>query len=125
MSASQMPRDYYEVLGVPRDASETEIKKAFRRLARELHPDVNQHDPDAEEKFKEAAAAHEALTGADRRATYDRYGHGVRRRGGQSPNFDGFCSLSNIFEAFFGQCGGGFGSTFGGSSGGGGGAAQD
>src|ERR1700729_2475554 len=64
MSASQMPRDYYEVLGVPRDASETEIKKAFRRLARELHPDVNQHDPDAEEKFKEAAAAHEVLTAA-------------------------------------------------------------
>src|SRR6202042_2578137 len=126
MSASQMPRDYYEVLGVPRDASETEIKKAFRRLARELHPDVNQHDPDAEEKFKEAAAAHEVLTDADRRATYDRYGHEGLRRGGQSPNFDGFGSVSDIFEAFFGASGGGggFGAIFGGGFGGGGGGVQ-
>jgi molecular chaperone DnaJ len=122
-----MPRDYYEVLGVPRDASEAEIKKAFRRLARELHPDVNQHDPDAEEKFKEAAAAHEVLTDADRRATYDRYGHEGLRRGGQSPNFEGFGSVSDIFEAFFGSGGGGgggFGSIFGGGFGGGGGAVQ-
>jgi molecular chaperone DnaJ len=119
-----MPRDYYEVLGVPRDATEAEIKKAFRRLARELHPDVNQHDPDAEEKFKEAAAAHEVLTDADRRATYDRYGHEGLRRGGQSPNFDGFGSVSDIFEAFFGQGGGGFGSIFGGGFGGAGGAVQ-
>src|ERR1700744_1715922 len=122
MSASQMPRDYYEVLGVSRDATETEIKKAFRRLARELHPDVNQHDPDAEEKFKEAAAAHEVLTDADRRATYDRYGHEGLRRGGQSPNFDGFGSVSDIFEAFFGQGGAGFGPIFGGGFGGPGGA---
>ena len=50
-----MPRDYYDLLGVTRDASDTEIKKSFRRLARELHPDVNDHDPAAEEKFKEAA----------------------------------------------------------------------
>jgi molecular chaperone DnaJ len=119
-----MPRDYYEVLGVSRDASEAEIKKAFRRLARELHPDVNQHDPDAEEKFKEAAAAHEVLTDADRRATYDRYGHEGLRRGGQSPNFDGFGSVSDIFEAFFGQGGGGFGSIFGNAFGDRGGAVQ-
>ena len=113
-----MPRDYYEVLGVRRDATEAEIKKAFRRLARELHPDVNQHDPHAEEKFKEAAAAHEVLTDADRRATYDRYGHEGLRRGGQSPNFDGFGSVSDIFEAFFGAGGGGgFGSIFGGGFG--------
>jgi len=124
MSASQMPRDYYEVLGVSRDASEADIKKAFRRLARELHPDVNQHDPDAEEKFKEAAAAHEVLTDADRRATYDRYGHEGLRRGGQSPNFDGFGSVSDIFEAFFGQGGAGFGSIFGGGFGDRGGAIQ-
>jgi molecular chaperone DnaJ len=124
MSASQMPRDYYEVLGVSRDATEVEIKKAFRRLARELHPDVNQHDPEAEEKFKEAAAAHEVLTDADRRATYDRYGHEGLRRGGQSPNFDGFGSVSDIFEAFFGQGGGGFGSIFGGGFGDPGGAVQ-
>src|ERR1700727_1481296 len=125
MSASQMPRDYYEVLGVPRDASETEIKKAFRRLARELHPDVNQHDPDAEEKFKEAAAAHEVLTDADRPATYDRCGHEGLRRGGQSPNFEGFGSVSDIFEAFFGSGGGGgFGAIFGSGFGGAGGAVQ-
>ena len=120
-----MPRDYYEVLGVSRDASEAEIKKAFRRLARQLHPDVNQHDPDAEEKFKEAAAAHEVLTDADRRATYDRYGHEGLRRGGQSPNFDGFGSVSDIFEAFFGSGASGFGSIFGGGMGGArGGAVQ-
>ena len=122
-----MPRDYYEVLGVSRDASEAEIKKAFRGLARQLHPDVNQHDPDAEEKFKEAAAAHEVLTDADRRATYDRYGHEGLRRGGQSPNFDGFGSVSDIFEAFFGSTGGGgggFGSIFGGGFGSAGGAVQ-
>ena len=53
-----MPRDYYEVLGVPRDADEATIKKSFRRLARELYPDVNAHDPEAEEKFKEAAEAY-------------------------------------------------------------------
>ena len=70
-----MPRDPYEVLGVERDASEQQIKKAFRQLARELHPDVNAHDPDAEEKFKEAAEAYEILSDAERRATYDRYGH--------------------------------------------------
>ncbi len=121
-----MPRDYYEVLGVSRDASEADIKKAFRRLARELHPDVNQHDPDAEEKFKEAAEAHEVLTDSDRRATYDRYGHeGLRRGGYAPPNFDGFGSVSDIFEAFFGSGGGGLGSIFGqGFGGGGGGAVQ-
>jgi molecular chaperone DnaJ len=62
-------RDYYEILGVPRDADDATIKKSFRRLARELHPDVNRHDPDAEEKFKEAAEAYEVLSDADRRAT--------------------------------------------------------
>ena len=67
-----MPRDYYEVLGVDRGAGDAEIKKAFRRLARELHPDVNRHDPEAEEKFKEAAEAYEVLSDPERRATYDR-----------------------------------------------------
>lgn len=102
-----MPRDAYEVLGVGRDADEAQIKKAFRGLARELHPDVNNHDPQAEEKFKEAAEAYEILSDADRRQVYDRYGHDGLRRGGQSPNFDGFGSISDLFEAFFG--GGGFG----------------
>ena len=80
-----MPRDYYEVLGVGRDAGETEVKKAFRRLARELHPDVNAHDPEAEEKFKEAAEAYEVLSDAERRRTYDAYGHEGLRSGGFDP----------------------------------------
>ncbi len=107
-----MPRDYYEVLGVSRDAGETDIKKAFRRLARELHPDVNS-DPDAETQFKEAAEAYEVLSDPDRRATYDRYGHDGLRSGGYAPNFDSFGSFSDIFEAFFGSSGT-FGDIFGG-----------
>ncbi len=115
MSATpSMPRDPYEVLGVERDASEQQIKKAFRRLARELHPDVNAHDPDAEEKFKEAAEANEILSDAERRATYDRYGHEGLRSRGYAPNFDGFGSIGDLFDAFFG----------GGASGGRGGPAQ-
>jgi molecular chaperone DnaJ len=104
-------RDYYDILGVPRDADEATIKKAFRRLARELHPDVNRHDPDAEEKFKEAAEAYEVLSDADRRATYDRYGREGLRSGGYAPNFDAG-SIADIFEAFFGG-GGAFGDLFG------------
>jgi molecular chaperone DnaJ len=108
------PRDPYEVLGVPRDADEATIKKAFRKLARELHPDVNRHDPDAEEKFKEAAEAYEILNDTERRATYDRYGHDGLRSGGFSPNFEGFGSISDLFDAFFGGAGGGvFGGGFG------------
>jgi molecular chaperone DnaJ len=104
------PRDPYEVLGVARDADEGTIKKAFRKLARELHPDVNKHDPDAEEKFKEAATAYEILNDAERRATFDRYGHDGLRSGGQAPNFDGFGSITDLFDAFFGgSFGGGFG----------------
>ena len=107
-----MKRDAYEVLGVGRSADETEVKKAFRKLARELHPDVNNHDPQAEEKFKEAAEAYEILSDADKRQVYDRYGHDGLKRGGQSPNFDGFGSISDLFDAFFG--GGGGGGGFGG-----------
>ena len=118
MSTSS-PRDYYEVLGVARDASETDIKKAFRRLARELHPDVNP-GPDAEEQFKEAAEAYEVLSDAERRATYDRYGRDGLRSSGYSSNFEGFGSINDIFEAFFGGGGaGGFGSMFGGATAGG------
>ena len=97
-----MPRDAYEVLGVPRDADEAQVKKAFRKLARELHPDVNAHDPQAEEKFKEAAEAYEILSDAERRQVYDRYGHEGLRNGGRAPNFDAFGSVSDLFEAFFG-----------------------
>jgi len=106
-----MPRDYYEVLGVDREADEADIKKAFRRLARELHPDVNKA-PDAEERFKEVAEAYEVLSDSERRAIYDRYGHEGLKSGGYAPSFDGFGSLSDIFEAFFG--GGGLGGAFGG-----------
>jgi molecular chaperone DnaJ len=105
--SSTVPRDPYDVLGVARNADDATIKKAFRKLARELHPDVNKHDPDAEEKFKEAAEAYEILSDAERRATYDRYGHEGLRTGGQAPNFDAFSSISDLFDAFFG--GGGFG----------------
>ncbi len=106
-----MPRDYYEVLGVGRAADETEIKKAFRRLARELHPDTNAEDPQAEDKFKEAAEAYEVLSDADRRRQYDAYGHEGLRSGGFAPNFEGFGSVSDLFAAFFGS--GGFDSAFG------------
>jgi molecular chaperone DnaJ len=106
-----MPRDYYEVLGVSRSADETEIKKAFRRLARELHPDTNTEDPQAEDKFKEAAEAYEVLSDADRRRQYDAYGHEGLRSGGFAPNFEGFGSVSDLFAAFFGS--GGFEGAFG------------
>src|ERR671916_2851323 len=100
-----MPRDPYEVLGVSRAADEAEIKKAFRRLARELHPDTNTEDPRAEEKFKEAAEAYEILSDADRRRQYDAYGHEGLRSGGDAPNFEGFGSVSDLFSAFFGSGG--------------------
>lgn len=105
-----MPRDYYEVLGVGRSASDGEIKRAFRSLARELHPDVNSHDPAAEEKFKEAAEAYEVLSDADRRATYDRFGHEGLRSGGYQPRATDFGSFQQIFETIFGgdPFGGGF-----------------
>jgi molecular chaperone DnaJ len=102
-----MPRDYYDVLGVSRDASEAEVKKAFRALARELHPDVNDHDPEAEEKFKEAAVAYEVLSDEERRRTYDAYGHEGLRSGGFDPRA-GFGSIDEIFQAFFGGEGFGF-----------------
>jgi molecular chaperone DnaJ len=106
-------RDYYEVLGVGRDADDTTVKKAFRRLARELHPDVNSHDPQAEEKFKEAAEAYEVLSDPERRATYDRYGHEGLRSGGYAPNFESFGSVGDLFDAFFGGSSP-FGDIFGG-----------
>nr|WP_210492532.1 molecular chaperone DnaJ [Patulibacter sp. SYSU D01012] len=106
-----VPRDPYEVLGVPRDADETQIKKAFRRLARTLHPDVNPDDPEAQERFREVAEAYEILSDADRRATFDRFGHeGLRGRGGGAgTGFEGFGSMSDLFGAVFGQAFGGGG----------------
>jgi len=112
-----VPRDYYEVLGVDRGADEATIKKAFRKLARELHPDVNTEDPEAEERFKEAAEAYEVLSDGERRRTYDAFGHDGLRSGGYQPSSGGFGSIEDIFETFFGGEGG-FGDVFGGGRGG-------
>ena len=109
-----MPRDLYEVLGVARDADDQQVKKAFRALARELHPDVNKHDPTAEEKFKEAAEAYEILSDAERRAVYDRYGFEGLDSRGYAPGGHGFGSFGDIFDAFFGGDPLGFGGGGGG-----------
>src|SRR4029078_13618539 len=95
-----------EVLRARRGADDTHIKKAFRKLARELHPDVNSAET-AEEDFKEVAEAYEILSDAERRATFDRHAFDRPRTGGFAPtDFGGFGSLADIFDAFFG---GGFG----------------
>jgi molecular chaperone DnaJ len=113
-----MRRDPYEVLGVSRDADEGQVKKAFRALARELHPDVNRHDPAAEEKFKEAAEAYEILTDSERRSIYDRFGFEGLDSRGFAPAGHGFGSFADIFDAFFGGDPFGFGSGgFGGGPG--------
>jgi molecular chaperone DnaJ len=111
--AEAAKRDYYEVLEVQRGASETEIKKAFRRLARQLHPDANPDDPEAEDRFKELAEAYEVLSDTERRQLYDQYGHDGLRSGGYSPHFEDFGSFGDLFSAFFGS-----GSIFGGGRGG-------
>ena len=95
-------RDYYELLGVRRGASDAEIKKAFRRLARELHPDVSDA-PDAEDRFREVAQAYEVLSNAETRDLYDRFGHAGLRRGGYAPTDFDLGNLSDIFAAFFGD----------------------
>jgi molecular chaperone DnaJ len=95
-------RDYYDVLGVSRDASEGDIKRAFRARARELHPDVSAA-PDADGRFREVAEAYEVLSDPNRRATYDRFGHAGLRRGGYHPTFTDFGSIADVFAAFFGD----------------------
>jgi molecular chaperone DnaJ len=94
--------DFYDLLGVPRDADDAAIKKAFRRLARELHPDVSSA-PDAETRFREVTEAYEVLSNSETRAVYDRFGHAGLRSGGFQPtNFD-LGNLGDLFSAFFGD----------------------
>src|SRR5919106_5157138 len=95
-------RDYYTILGVARTASDADIKKAFRRLARELHPDVSDA-PDAEERFKEVVEAYEVLSKTETREVYDRYGHAGLKTGGFQPGHFDFGNLSDLFSAFFGD----------------------
>jgi molecular chaperone DnaJ len=95
-------RDYYELLGVGREASEAEIKSAFRRLARELHPDVSDA-PDADERFREVVEAYEVLSKSETRDLYDRYGHAGLRSGGFQAGHVDFGNLADLFSAFFGD----------------------
>lgn len=95
-------RDYYDLLGVERGAADAEIKRAFRKLARELHPDVNK-DADAQERFRAVAEAYEVLSDTERRRLYDQYGHAGLRRRGYAPTDFAFSNLSDIFSAFFGD----------------------
>ena len=108
-----MPRDPYQVLGVERSAEDAELKKAFRKLARELHPDVNRDDPDAEEKFKEAAEAYEILSDPGRRQTYDQYGHEGLRSNGFSSQAASGGGIEDILSAMFGGGSSPFGDIFG------------
>ena len=111
-----MAVDLYEMLGVSRGASADEIKKAYRKRARDLHPDANPDDPTAADQFKELSRAYSILSDDDQRARYDRFGEeGIRGSGGSQPGADMFGGgLGDIFDAFFGSSGG---SPFGGGGG--------
>src|ERR1700754_4475849 len=112
-------RDYYEVLGVAREASDDDVRKAYRQAALKHHPDRNQGNPDAETKFKEATEAYTVLSDADKRAAYDRFGHAGLGGGGFDFNNAGVGDIlshfQDMFADFFGGAGGG---GFGGFTGG-------
>src|SRR5258707_6753173 len=97
-------RDYYEVLGVARNASDEELKKAFRRLAKQYHPDANK-EQGAEARFVEISEAYEVLSDAQKRSAYDRFGHAGLNTGGAGAGFNGnftdFGSINDLFETFF------------------------
>ena len=121
---SEQKRDYYEVLGVAKGASDDEIKKAYKKLARKYHPDLNPDNKEAEEKFKEAAEAYDVLSNPDKRARYDQFGHAGMNgaAGGGAGGFGGFgggFSMEDIFSQFGDIFGGHFGGGFRSSGGGG------
>lgn len=103
-------RDYYEVLGVGKEATEPEIKKAYRTIAKKYHPDLNPDNPEAEAKFKEANEAYEVLSNQDKRRKYDQFGHaGVNGQAGGFGGFDGFDGFGDMFSDIFDMFGGGGG----------------
>lgn len=104
-------RDYYDVLGVSKSATADELKKAYRKLARQYHPDVNKDNPDAAEKFKECSEAYSVLSDETKRAQYDRFGHAAFENGGGpgAGGFGGAAGMEDIFDMFFGGGRGGFG----------------
>src|SRR5262249_11314295 len=105
-SMATTERDLYEVLGVERGASDAEIKRAFRKLAQQWHPDVNK-DPEAEARFKEASEAYQILSDPDRRQRYDTFGRAGVEGSFGAGGFEGFGGFSDIFDAFFGGAGAG------------------
>ena len=111
-------RDYYEVLGVSRDATADDLKKAYRKLAVKYHPDKNPDDKSAEEKFKEVSEAYDVLNDDQKRAAYDRYGHAAFAGGmGGGSGGGGMHDPFDIFKEVFGGGGGVFESFFGGGGG--------
>ena len=110
-------RDYYEVLGVDKNATEAEIKRAYRKVAKKYHPDMNPGDKEAEEKFKEAAEAYEVLSDPEKKSKYDQFGHAAFEQGGGPGGFGGFDFGGGDMGDIFGDI---FGDFFGGGSRGGG-----